>query len=210
MILIKQQLESRENNFKNLALALYWLFPSVARKEPVVNMERGLFYLEEEMSIAIDDKKQCSKCNAVKDVNEFYYSKDTVDKLTCRCKVCHHNYTVSHKSQIRLHNQKYWILNRDKLISKSAKNYKETKQQVFDYYGGKCECCGETNYKFLTLDHIEQWKRKLNKYKGVYLYPTLIKRHFPKYIRLLCWNCNCSRQYNNGICPHKTDGIGNA
>jgi hypothetical protein len=29
------------------------------------------------------------------------------------------------------------------------------------------------------------------------------KNNFPRGYRILCYNCNCGRALNNGICPHK-------
>lgn len=33
--------------------------------------------------------------------------------------------------------------------------FAKTRKQALDHYGGKCECCGETRYEFLQLDHID-------------------------------------------------------
>lgn len=72
--------------------------------------------------------------------------------------------------------------------------------RVINGYGGKCVCCGESNYLFLTIDHI-------NFHDGLYddkLYIYLIKNNYPEdNYRLLCYNCNCGRERApNRICPH--------
>src|SRR5208283_3018492 len=39
------------------------------------------------------------------------------------------------------------------------RHYKEVRQQirhsVFEYYGGHCELCGETDFAKLSLDHVD-------------------------------------------------------
>ena len=78
-------------------------------------------------------------------------------------------------------------------------------------YGGYvCSCCGETNKGFLTLDHISGGGRKhlreSSKHGGNSFYSYLKKNNFPPGIRVMCYNCNCGRQHNRGICPHITGG----
>lgn len=81
------------------------------------------------------------------------------------------------------------------------------KSEALIHYGGnppKCACCGETEIRFLTIDHINndgaEHRRKMC---GSHIYEWLKWNHFPEGYQVMCWNCNCGRQYNNGICPHK-------
>lgn len=83
-----------------------------------------------------------------------------------------------------------------------------TKQKGFnrrlrfiEAYGGKCECCGETNPFFLTADHINR-DGKGDRKKGRGIYQDCLKRKRVD-IRVLCFNCNCAREINDGVCPHK-------
>jgi hypothetical protein len=81
-------------------------------------------------------------------------------------------------------------------------------------YGGKCQCCGESIPEFLTLDHIDglgarQRKRLSNGEikgpvaAGAPFYEWLKTQGWPKdNLRLLCYNCNCARYHNGGVCPH--------
>lgn len=84
------------------------------------------------------------------------------------------------------------------------KNYKiKLRNIVFNHYGWSCICCGESNPGFLTIDHIDGGGEKHRKEIHRHIHPWLIKNNFPKGFQTLCFNCNCGRHYNNGICPHK-------
>jgi predicted restriction endonuclease len=86
--------------------------------------------------------------------------------------------------------------------------YQQYKKVVYDHYGSRCNCCGESNPKFLTVDHVNndgytQKTKKGFRRKGNYMYQQIIKDNFPDHLQILCWNCNCGKNLNGGICPHK-------
>ena len=85
--------------------------------------------------------------------------------------------------------------------------WRRLKSEVIAAYGGKCECCKETIYEFLTIDHINGNGKEHRKTigRGYKLYKWLKRNNFPKEgFRLLCFNCNCARgQY--GECPHRRE-----
>lgn len=97
-----------------------------------------------------------------------------------------------------------------------AKDYSRTKgrknralwwNQVLQHYGAKCSCCGETERMFLTLDHVNNdgYQHRLpsgGRMKAEKLYRWLILNNFPEGYQILCWNCNCGKHRNGGICPH--------
>ncbi len=70
----------------------------------------------------------------------------------------------------------------------------------------RCACCGESNVGFLTLDHVNNdGAAHRKRAAGGSLAWKLRRLGWPKDppIQVLCYNCNCGRQYNAGICPHK-------
>jgi hypothetical protein len=93
-------------------------------------------------------------------------------------------------------------------ISKQRKNYREKlRLEVLIHYGGnppKCACCGESEIKFLTIDHINNDGARHRKKIGIgatRLYYWLKKNNFPLGFQVLCYNCNQSKS-NYGVCPH--------
>ena len=83
------------------------------------------------------------------------------------------------------------------------------RQQIIEAYGGACQCCGEDEPMFLTIDHVDRDgadERRKNKWAqgGIKLYRYLLSIGCPtdRY-QLLCFNCNSGRERNKGICPHQ-------
>ena len=105
-------------------------------------------------------------------------------------------------------------------IDKTKQNYQELKQQVLDHYGNQCNCCGESQYEFLTFDHInndgfkqrKQYYDENKRKKGGASFISMLgaknirSGNFPIDIQILCWNCNCAKGFF-GFCPHQTDKI---
>jgi hypothetical protein len=101
--------------------------------------------------------------------------------------------------------KQYWA-DREKALAinrEYSKTYRwNLRLECIKEYGGKCACCGETNPKFLTIDHIHNDGHKEGRVRGNY--PLKLKRlGYPKdRHQILCFNCNCGRAYNRGLCPH--------
>src|SRR5271166_589426 len=80
------------------------------------------------------------------------------------------------------------------------------KAEVIAAYGGRCSCtgCNISEPKFLTLDHRNndgaEHRKKVKAGAAVWLWAK--RNSYPDSLRLLCWNCNCGRQWNGGLCPH--------
>ena len=85
--------------------------------------------------------------------------------------------------------------------------------KVIEHYNNKCACvkCPETKIQFLTIDHINNDGKQHRKEIGIsrggdQFYKWIIKNNFPKFLQLLCWNCNLGKEHNNGVCPHEITG----
>jgi len=76
--------------------------------------------------------------------------------------------------------------------------------EVFAHYGAVCECCGESEPDFLSIDHINGGGTAHRKSIGIgrSIYMWLKVQDYPAGYRVLCFNCNCGRK-PDGKCPHK-------
>ena len=84
--------------------------------------------------------KKCKKCGET-DLSKFYIRSN--GKLDSHCKKC------------RLEITRTWqIANFEKVKISQRNKHRKIRKRVIEIYGGKCECCGETRYEFLALDHI--------------------------------------------------------
>lgn len=89
---------------------------------------------------------------------------------------------------------------------KSAEKTRELKQTVLDHYGQACNCpcgCKVTKYEYLTIDHknndgASQRKEQGTNAGGHATYRRIIKAGFPDDLQVLCWNCNCAKEYYGG------------
>lgn len=139
-----------------------------------------------------------------KEDRKKYYSKNK-DKINERRR--EYNNRPEVKKRIKKLDKIWRNKNKEKL-TKLYKKYKKKydlkmKNQVFEYYGRECVCCGESNIKFLSIDHINGKGTKHRKKIKIKIYKWLIDNNFPKGFQTLCFNCNWGKHLNNGICPHK-------
>jgi hypothetical protein len=101
-------------------------------------------------------------------------------------------------------NWKAWIRHKRRNQSKSARAYQrrkrgaEQKQAAFNAYGGVvCALCGEIDVDVLCLDHINNdgaEQRREGQGSGLKLYTNLKKLGYPSGFRVLCFNCNSSKE----------------
>jgi hypothetical protein len=106
---------------------------------------------------------------------------------------------------------KRWKVNRDpdeyaRHVADMKARSRVYRAKVFAHYGTSCECCGESNPGFLTIDHINGCTKEERKKQGggSGLYRWLIANGFPEGFRTLCMSCNLGRASNlGGVCPHK-------
>jgi len=68
----------------------------------------------------------------------------------------------------------------------------------------ECNCCGEKEVKFLSIDHLNgggRMQRLRIGGGGDHMYRWLIKNNFPSGFQVLCHNCNQAKG-SYGVCPH--------
>lgn len=159
--------------------------------------------------------KRCTKCKRHKLTTTKNFAKDKIakDGLHHRCKICDRRCSAKWRRIQRKHRMAYGLVYRRehrKEARDRAKEYrKEIKLIVINHYGGKCQCpgCKEHHIEFLTIDHIKgggkKHRKHINTNCGTQFYIWLIRHKFPKGFQVLCYNCNCGKNANGGVCPHK-------
>lgn len=165
---------------------------------------------------------------------------DLVETITCRvcgeekprlkpqqnlCRECYsaymREYNRRNSDRVKAQKRDYWNRKRkndpewrESERVRQLEYYHRVRREVLNAYGGmKCNCCGETEEQFLTLDHINNdgaaHRRELlgksGKVPGVTgsLYGSLKKKGYPPGFQVLCMNCNFSKFRNGGICIHQ-------
>lgn len=77
------------------------------------------------------------------------------------------------------------------------------RDEIIDSYGGKCNCCGESERVFLALDHVHGGgSQDRQKHGGQAIYYRVRREGFPTDYQILCFNCNWARHLL-GTCPHQ-------
>lgn len=96
------------------------------------------------------------------------------------------------------------------LNSKNARRL-QLKIDAINHYGGKCVCpkCAIADVRFLTIDHINNDGNLHRKHIGnkIVFYQWLKNNKYPEGFQVMCFNCNCGRNINGGICPHTEDTL---
>lgn len=102
---------------------------------------------------------------------------------------------------------KHYLKNKTKILHKNKVKREQNRFTVINYYStGKliCDCCEESQYMFLTINHDEgrkKWNHS-HKFNGHRLYSWLIRNNFPLGFSVKCFNCNIAEGVY-GFCIHK-------
>lgn len=94
-----------------------------------------------------------------------------------------------------------------KLLQRNRESKRRLRLETIEAYGGKCACCGEKRWEFLTIDHKynDGCKERKTLTSESSMYRMLKKRGFPKdRYQCLCYNCNCAKSAL-GYCPHQKE-----
>jgi HNH endonuclease. len=132
-------------------------------------------------------------------------------------------YYAEHKEQFKEYNRRYYEKNTGKVLAHNKKNARKyylkdkanriqqvrqwqgkVKQEVMVHYSHgkvKCNCCGEAEPKFLTIDHIDPTTKTNKSDSGNNLWGRLRREGFPEGYQVLCYNCNGAKG-RYGVCPH--------
>lgn len=98
-------------------------------------------------------------------------------------------------------NKQWRVENRERYNELQRAYERRRREKVLGHYGGTCACCGESQYEFLTLEHINGGGRKHRQAVGS-VYREIVRLGFPEGYAVLCWNCNSAKGLY-GFCPHE-------
>ena len=102
--------------------------------------------------------------------------------------------------------QSRWYQKNKERILKEQKTIREGyRETFFELYGWVCSCCAESIVSFLTMDHKDGNNRQ-GVWGGNGELRRAIKTFRPDLWQTLCFNCNCGRATNGGVCPHNKTG----
>lgn len=158
------------------------------------------------------DKRKRTRCAACKRAKVAKYHRRLKEDRKCfHCRVPLAEAEESLCEGCKARARARYHANGDERRAVGRQYKRNLKELVFDAYGGPvCACCGETEVKFLTIDHINgdgaDHRRQMKEEHGyvVEIYRWLKNNNFPRGFQVLCWNCNCSKAHY-GICPHEVE-----
>ena len=127
----------------------------------------------------------------------------TVDKINQRTNKPFY-YCDHHMRTRKSHKKTHYMKTKNKHNEDMLARYHGLRRDVFELYGNVCNCCGESEYVFLALDHVQgggtQHRKERGGNYGVYV--DALKTHDPDRFQILCHNCNMAK-HTLGICPHQ-------
>lgn len=139
--------------------------------------------------------KVCTKCGKRKSIETSFHRELSGPRP---------GYVMPECKQCKKERYTEWLAkNRDYARCLKRKLREVLRKAVFEAYGNKCACCGETNRYFLAIDHVNGGGKQHRKITGwgVQFYRWVRDHNFPPDFQILCHNCN-SAKYLAKICPH--------
>ena len=132
--------------------------------------------------------RRCGKCKKYQKKTFFYFSECWRGGVSPNCKSCSIKEAGNELAK-----------------TKQKGKWQRVRMEVMIHYGGnppKCACCGENQYEFLCIDHINNDGGKQRRLLGNGHMIYWIRKNYPKDLRILCHNCNMAKGFY-GECPHK-------
>ena len=155
------------------------------------------------------EAKKCKVCCLVRPLEDYGILVSSADGLQYVCKECGNargrKYNLGRKDKIAAINAKarekygpeYW-----------REHHQRLKREMVAAYGGKCECCGEDEITFLSLDHADGGgSRHRTAHGNSRIIRDLRDAGWPRVteygsLRLLCMNCQFGYMHGR-TCPHQ-------
>lgn len=144
----------------------------------------------------------CKTCNAKNKKKWAQKNKEKTRSYALK------HYYKNHEHKIE-YSKKYRETHREEMNLRIKDKHSSMREETLMAYGNICNCCKETNTRFLTIDHVNndgyKHRAELKSRSTAHIHRLIKKEGYPldKY-QILCYNCNMGKALNNGVCPHKT------
>ena len=148
----------------------------------------------------INPKINTSRCRECNKAYYREYRKKNKAKFSQYAK--NHLSNPENKKKRDLYSKKYSEINKYERSKYAKKWLQDLRVSAINHYGGKCNCCGESQIEFLAFDHIDGGGRKHRKSISNNIYTWMRDNNYPDNLQVLCHNCNSAKHYY-GICPHQ-------
>lgn len=149
--------------------------------------------------------KRCAKCGIEKPVEEFYKSsKAGGSGQYAYCRPCTLDWQRTWRAAKK--DDPQWLeRERERARVRSLRSRDKLRREVIAAYGGKCSCCDEATFEFLSLDHVNndgaQHRRELGANGGTTVMAWARRNGYPPSLQILCHNCHGAKSWH-GRCPH--------
>ncbi|MCJ7767582.1 hypothetical protein MUP79_04250 [Candidatus Bathyarchaeota archaeon] len=151
---------------------------------------------------AIPAVKLCRRCGETKAGTDFGPHVASLDGLQDWCRNCQSEYQKENRDQANERSRRFRELNPEKAMVYVRKARREALCHYGDSENPCCACCGESEWEFLVLDHVNGGGTAHRKEIGGTIWYWLRARSYPDGFQVLCWNCNAAKAYH-GECPHE-------
>lgn len=151
--------------------------------------------------------KTCTRCGHEKVLTAFYVvGKAKSPRPAAWCRDCYHDYRNSRIDVVRRNALKHYYNNWDKAKRARSEYMQRERYACLSHYSNgapRCACCGESEIKFLGIDHVAGGGTKHRReIAGRMSISRWLKKHgYPSGYRVLCHNCNLASGFY-GACPH--------
>jgi hypothetical protein len=140
--------------------------------------------------------KLCRHCGEIKPREAFTIHTNTKDGLQPWCNDCKNE----RRRWARKNKVGFYATERERYHDQHnltcRKLYWKYRNKVFEHYGARCNKCGFTDPRALSIDHVNgdgaEHRRRLN---GVNLCKAVVRENYPKSYQILCMNCQMIKKY---------------
>lgn len=99
-----------------------------------------------------------------------------------------------------------WDCTKERNRKTQKARHEQRRRNAIDTYGGQCACCGESDIRFLAIDHVNEdgsnHRKEIKASGSTTTYRWLESNNYPAGFQVLCHNCNYAKHVY-GTCPHK-------